>query len=64
MKKLFDEMKMLQINFIMIRITYKISVLLKVTRILKALFKEYNRLLFFKKIYIFFTTYNDVKSKA
>ena len=64
MKKLFDEMKMLQINFIMICITYKISVLLKVTRILKVLFKEYNRLLFFKKIYIFFTTYNDVKSKA
>ena len=64
MKKLFDEMKMLQINFIMICITYKISVLLKVTRILKVLFKDYNRLLFFKKIYIFFTTYNDVKSKA
>ena len=50
MKKLFDEMKMPQINFIMICITYKISVLLKVTRILKALFKEYNRLLFFEKI--------------
>ena len=48
-KKLFDEIRMLQINFIMMCITHKISALLKITRILKTLFKECNRLLSFKK---------------
>ena len=49
-KKVFDEIKMLQINCIMICIIDKISVLLKTIRILKTLFKESNRLLFSKKI--------------
>ena len=53
-KKVFDEIKMLQINCIMICIIDKISVLLKTIRILKTLFKESNRLLFFKKIIGFF----------
>ena len=38
----------------MICMTYKISVLLKITKILKMLFKEYKRLLFFKKSNYFF----------
>ena len=41
---------MLQINFIMICIIHKISVFLKITRILKMLFKDYSRCLF---IYLF-----------
>ena len=52
--KVFDEIKMLQINCIMIWIIDKISVLLKTIRILKTLFKESNRLLFSKKIIDFF----------
>ena len=39
-------MKMLQVNFILIYVIHKILVLLKITRILKRFFKEYNRLLF------------------
>ena len=52
--KVFDEIKMIQINCIMIWKIDKISVLLKTIRILKALFKESNRLLFSKKIIYFF----------
>ena len=37
---------MLQVNFILIYVIHKILVLLKITRILKRFFKEYNRLLF------------------
>ena len=49
-KKSFDEIKMLQTNFIMVYIIHKISGLLKIIRISKTLFKEYNkRLFFFKK---------------
>ena len=53
---------MLQVNFIMIYVIHKISVLLKITRILKRFFKEYNRL-FFKQNF-FFTSHNDEKVKA
>ena len=52
--KVFDEIKMIQINCIMIWKIDKISVLLKTIRILKTLFKESNRLLFSKKIIYFF----------
>ena len=38
---------MLQVNFIVIFIIHKISILLKITRISKRFFKEYNKLLFF-----------------
>ena len=44
---------MLQVNFIMIYIIHKISVLLKITRILKTFFKEFSRFLFKKNIYFF-----------
>ena len=54
---------MLQVNFIMICIIRKISVLLKITRIM--FFREINRhLSFSKKITNFFTTYNDGKFKS
>ena len=47
-KKLFDKKKkMLQVNFIMFCIIHKILVFLTITKILKTLFKDYNRLLFF-----------------
>ena len=50
---------MLQVNFIMIYIIFKILVLLKITWILKMLFKDFNRLLFLlTKQFFFFTTYN------
>ena len=48
-KKSLKDVKMLQVNFIMIYLISKILVLLKVTSILKTLFKEYNRLSLFKK---------------
>ena len=55
---------MLQVNFIMIYIIHKISVLLKITRILrKTPFKECNIVLLFKKKKIFFTTCNYEKFK-
>ena len=37
MKNLFNQMKMLQINFIIVYIIYKISILFQITRILKTL---------------------------
>ena len=49
-KKSFDEIKILQTNFIMVYIIYKISGLLKIIRISKTVFKEYNKRLFFEKI--------------
>ena len=63
-------MSLLNFNFVMIYIIYKILVLLKnhlnylKDNIFKCFLKKYNRLLvFFKKIN-FFITYNDEKSKA
>ena len=49
-KKSFDEIKILQTNFIMVYIIYKISGLLKIIRTSKTVFKEYNKRLFFEKI--------------
>ena len=51
---------MFQMNFFMICIIHKISVLLKLTRILKTIFREYNRVLFFKKTTD--TTITDIKN--
>ena len=47
MERLLEDIKMLQVNFIMIYIIHKIIVLLKITRILKRLFNKNNRVLFF-----------------
>ena len=55
---------MLQVNFIMICIIHKISVLFKITRILKTLFKECNKLLFFKKKIFFFSSHLMIKSPS
>ena len=43
---LLEDIKMLEVNFVIIEIIQKISVLLKIARILK---QRYNRLLFFQK---------------
>ena len=43
---LLEDIKMLEVNFVIIEIIQKISVLLKTARILK---QGYNRLLFFQK---------------
>ena len=40
MKKLLEDMKMLQVNFIMIYIIHKILVLLKLIRILKSFLRR------------------------
>ena len=32
--------------------------------IFELIFKKYNKLLFFKKVWVFFITYNDEKSEA
>ena len=48
----------------MICVIHKIAVLLKITRILKTLFKEYESFIFFKKIVIFRITCNDRKFNA
>ena len=60
-QKLFDEIKMLQVNFIIICIIHKISVLLEITRILKTFFNECNRIFFFLNV---ITTYNDGKLRS
>ena len=53
---LLEDIKMLQVDFVMIYIIYKISESLKITwitfKIFKRFFKEYNRL-FFEKIFFF-----------
>ena len=43
---LLEDIKMLEVNFVIIEIIQKISVLFKIARILK---QGYNRLLFFQK---------------
>ena len=58
MKKLLEDIKMLQVNFSMIYIIHKILVLLKITRILKRFLRSIIDF-FLKKKLIFFTTYND-----
>ena len=55
---------MLQVNFIMIYIIHKISVLLKITRILKRFLRSIVDFYIKKKKLILFTTYNDGNSKA
>ena len=62
---------MLQVNFIMIAIIHKISVLLKITRILKHFLKSITDFYFFdifilnfNFLILFFTIYNDEKFKA
>ena len=68
---LLKDLKMLHLNFnfVMVYIIHKILVLLKnhlnylKDNIFECFFKRYNRLLSFKKN-IFFTTYNDGKSKV
>ena len=63
------KMQLLKFNFLMIYIIHKMLVLLKnhlnyfKDNIFECFFKEYNRPLFFKKIYSF-TTYNDGKFKS
>ena len=56
---------MLQVNFIMIYIILKISVLLKITKIFKCFLRSVKRLFFLKNKYlIFFTTNNHEKLQA
>ena len=62
--KLFGEIKLLHVNFIMIYIIHKISVLLKITRILKYFLRSKIDFYFLKKKINFFTRYNDEKVKA
>ena len=61
-KKLLEDIEMLQINFILIYIIHKISVLIKITRIIKCFLRSVIDFCFFKKI-IFLATYNDEKFK-
>ena len=55
---------MLQANFVMIYIIYKISILLKIVRSLKHFLKSIVDFHFYKEKLIFFTTYNHEKFKA
>ena len=55
---------MLQIKFLIICIIHKISVLLKITKILKTLFKKYNRLSFFNKPIFFFFSQHIVMASS
>ena len=66
-----DLLKDLNFNFVMIYIIHKMSVLLEnhlnylKDSIFECFLKEYNRLLFLKKKKkIFFTKYNNEKSKS
>ena len=61
-----EDINMLQVNFIMIYIIHKISVLLKITQItLKKVFlNAFSRSIVKKKLITFFTTYNDEKFKT
>ena len=54
---------MLQVNFIMIYMIHKISVLYKITRILKCLLRSVTDFYFFKQV-IFFATHNNEMFKA
>ena len=54
---------MLQVNYIMIYIIHKISVLYKITRVLKRLLRNITDFYFFKQI-IFFATHNSEMFKA
>ena len=63
------KMSLLNFNFVMIYVINKTLVFIKnhliylKESIFECIFKEYNRVLFFKKEIIFFTTYNDGKFK-
>ena len=63
-------MLLLNVNFVMVYIIHKILILLKndlnylKDNIFECFFKKYNRLLFLKKLLLFFITYNDGKYKA
>ena len=69
---LLDHLKMsiLNFNFVMIYILYKMLVVFKnhlyylKDNVFECFFKKYNRLLFFLTKLIFFRAYNDKKSKA
>ena len=66
-KILLEEIKMTRVNFIMIYVIRKISVLLKITRILKLFLRrviDVHSFFFKKNNYFFFTTYNDEKFKT
>ena len=66
-KILLEEIKMTRVNFIMIYVIRKISVLLKITRILKLFLRrviDVHSFFFKKDNYFFFTTYNDEKFKT
>ena len=66
-KILLEEIKMTRVNFIMIYVIHKISVLLKITRILKLFLRrviDVHSFFFKKNNYFFFTTYNDEKFKT
>ena len=62
-EKLFDEIKMLQVNFIVIYIIHEMLVLLKITRILKRFLRSIIDFYFLKND-VFFTTCNDGKYKV
>ena len=66
-KILLEEIKMTRVIFIMIYVIHKISVLLKITRILKLFLRrviDVHSFFFKKNNYFFFTTYNDEKFKT
>ena len=53
-KKLLEDIKMLQVNLIIIYIIHKLSVLLKITRILKCFLRTIRDIYFLKKQYFFY----------
>ena len=64
------KISLLNFNFVMIYIIYKMLVLLKnhlnyrIDNIFKCFFKKYSRILCFLKKIFFFITYNDGKSET
>ena len=63
-KILLEEIKMTRVNFIMIYVIHKISVLLKITRILKLFLRRVIEVhsFFFKKNKFFFSQHIMMKS--
>ena len=64
LKRLLENIKMLQVNFIIIYIIHKILVLLKITRILKRFLRSIIGFYFYKIFCNSFTTDNDGKIKS
>ena len=61
MKKILEDITMLQVNFTMVCIIHKILVLFKITGILKRFLRS---IIVFYFLINFFTTHNDGQSKS